>query len=238
MSAPEKSGAMCPTRGLCTCVASWGVRVARTTPTMARTEKNESRHPAGRMAPPAGPRHAEGAPLSTGTVRSVRDRVVRSHDRPGGRGAELSDPFGPGSAPRSGTGHHGRGGRDGVGGPAARSGDEGEKPSQPDQQAAGPQPGQQRLDDHPDGHGSGGQVRYGRVPRRVPESPHLVEGQVDVAEGARVDGRRPDGGECSAEVRGGRREDARRRPSPGPRPTVFDGVRTVRSPTNSNRCPL
>jgi hypothetical protein len=48
--------------------------------------------------------------------------------------------------------------------------------------------------------------RFGTTepPEVVPEATDLVEGEVDVAERSRVDGRRPDRREGAAEIRGGR----------------------------------
>ena len=171
-------------------------------------EEDGARHPAGRVASCARGLHVVGTPRSTGTPR----------------GAGAPPPTGSSSARRPSAGSAGPGSSGPGPGPGpvtmvegaetasvARRRDPGtraRKPTQPDQQAAGPQPGQQWLDDDPDGDRAGGQVGDGRAPRRGAQAADLVEGEVDVPQGPRVDGRRPDRGQRPPEAGGGRGEHA------------------------------
>ena len=160
-----------------------------------------------------GEEHGAGHPARQVTAPTARHAGSRSR-RPGrppararagaaGSGADVpSSSAACGSAPV--TMAAGRGGR--VGGPPARTRYQGQQAAEADQEAAGPQPGDQRLDDHADGHRSRRQVVDGLVARRRTQAADGVEGQVDVAEDTRVDGRRADDREGAAEAGHGRSE--------------------------------
>ena len=134
-SAPVKVGAGRPSRGLGTAVASCGVRVASTTPTTTSATST--------------------APATQRVAWRRRGLMPGPRPRATGRPpARASRPVRLGGGRRSGAGDEVRRGRVGIGGPAPRPGYQREQPTDADEQAAGPQPGDERLDDHADGHRS------------------------------------------------------------------------------------
>ena len=219
-SVPVNAGAVRPSSGLATAVASWGVRVASTTPITTRTTRT----------PPATQRVGwRRRPVMPG-----RDAAGDERPHPVGRRVALPGPSARGAAPV----HQPRGRPDaGSVAPPPAPRHQGEQAPEPDEQAAGPQPGHERLDDHADGHRAPRQVVDGLVPRRGTQPAHGVEGQVDVAEEARVDGRRPDDRQRTAEAGGRRGEHGAVHLDHAPRCDVRDGEVTVRSPSNSKRWP-